>query len=341
MAEHSPIGWTDNTWPIIGGCDYVSPGCSNCWAVRDSWRLAHNPHAAVRAAFADTVRKTDDGKLVWTGLVRTLPQRLDWPLRWRAARLIFVCSQADLFNPKVPFEFIAAAFGVMAAAPLHTFQVLTKHPARMREFFDWLAADREGPVVRSLWEARRLVAGFGRHEPFPNQLPAWPLENVWAGVTVEDQKRADERIPELLNCPAVVRWLSVEPMLESVSIRPWLTSSDGVDWVVCGGESAQTRATTREFRIGWALSLLEQCRAANVRFFMKQLGTKPQEVAFPTVASDEERRRWHAAGWSVIHDLNGEHWRRYPKIPAGRTSRYKWHEPEFWPLELRVQEFPT
>lgn len=130
MSGSSAIGWTDATWPIVAGCEYVSPGCSNCWAVRDSWRLAHNPNESVRRAFAGTVRKTADGKLVWTGLVRPLPERLGWPLSWRRPRRIFVCSQADLFHSGVPFEFVAAAFGVMAMSPQHTFQVLTKHPAR-------------------------------------------------------------------------------------------------------------------------------------------------------------------------------------------------------------------
>lgn len=324
MAEHSPIGWTDSTWPIIAGCDYVSPGCSNCWAVRDSWRLAHNPHKLVRDAFADVVRKTDDGKLVWTGHVRPLPQRLDWPLKWRAPRLIFVCSQADLFSYKVPPEFIAAAFGVMAASPLHTFQVLTKHPKRMREFLDSIARDREGPVTACLWAARQALGAdvFGRHEPFPDQLPAWPLENVWVGVTVEDQKRANERIPELLRTPAAVRWLSVEPMLEAIDLtdirtphehteRGQLHELADLDWVVCGGESAQTRATTRPFDIGWARDLRDQCRAAGVRFFFKQYGSRPTENGQPIAP------------------------------PVGKSSRYKFHEPEHWQADLRIQEFPT
>jgi protein gp37 len=165
---------------------------------------------------------------------------------------------------------------------------------------------------------------------------------VWIGCTVEDQKRADERIPLLWQIPAAIRWLSVEPMLEPIaistpqvpaaavrkahtegrviplgSVQLAVAGNDvciydlgGIDWVVCGGESAQTRANTRQFALGWARSLLAECRAGGVKFFMKQLGTRP------------------------IFDLLD-----HPN-PPNRTSRYKWHEPEHWPEELRVQEFP-
>lgn len=314
MSENSPIGWTDATWPIVAGCDYVSPGCSNCWAVRDSWRLAHNPNRKVQDAYFGTVDKQESGKLVWSGIVRTLPNRLDWPLKWRGFKRIFVCSQADLFNPKVPFAFIAAAFGVMAACPHHTFQVLTKHAARMREFFEWADRQQNGAAETCNWEARYVVGQGHASEPAP-----WPLENVWLGVTVEDQKRADERIPELRNTPAAKRWLSVEPMLEAIdlwkatgfspaSMQSWL------DWVVCGGESAQTRANTRPFDIAWARDLLEQCHGASVPFFMKQLGTNPIGE----------------------HRINVP----LPPRPEGKSSRYKWHEPQHWPLELQVQQFP-
>ena len=325
MAEHSAIGWTDATWPIVAGCDYESPGCSNCWAVRDSWRLAHNPHPAVREAFAGTVRKTDDGKLVWTGTVRQLRDRLDWPLKWKTPRRIFVCSQSDLFHPSVPDDFILSVFDVMRqcengfASGLkrhvasHTFQVLTKHAARMRNFCTRLRfAQNDG---RGLYLAKDL--------PHNGFNPMTALKHVWMGVTVEDQRRAEERIPNLLRTPAALHWLSVEPMLERIDLTDIREPSEHVErgvhhdladigWVVCGGESAQTRATTREFDIEWARDLRDQCAAASVPFFMKQLGSRPIEG---------------------IVEI-------YPR-PAGKSTRYKWHEPEHWPEDLRRQEFPA
>lgn len=343
MSSNSNISWTDATWPIVAGCEYASPGCSNCWAVRDSWRLAHNPHPAVRAAFDGTVRKTETGTLVWTGLVRTLPQRLDWPLTWRKARKIFVCSQSDLFHPKVPFEFIAAAFGVMAAAPQHTFQVLTKHPGRALEFFAWLQADREGPAIRCLWEAREaLGADFSRHAP--HEPPEWPLENVWFGVTTEDQKRADERIPKLLAIPAAVRWVSYEPALELVSFEGWLPTrccngqdcacrglpvypAPYIDLIVFGGESAQTRAKTRQCDIEWGRITLNACKITGTKFFMKQGGTN--------LITSGSGPVWTAK----LDDTGKGYFRVLP--PAGKTSRYKFHEMEHLPEDLRVQEFPA
>ena len=359
MADHSTISWTDATWPIVAGCEYASPGCSNCWAVRDSWRLAHNPNPKVHNAYFGTVDKLPSGKLVWSGIIRPLPERLDWPLKWRGFKRIFVCSQADLFHPKVPNEFIAAAFGVMAVCPQHTFQVLTKHPGRMRSFFEWVAGQQNGAAETCAWEARHVpgVSGWQHDEPVE-----WPLPNVWIGVTVEDQRRAEERIPELLRTPAAKRWLSVEPMLEAINLRQsWVDYLEGwtaeqvccgrrrggeccgdpdaqqvqterIDWVVCGGESAQTRANTRPFAIEWARDLMQQCRAASVPFFMKQLGTAPT---------------WRG------HSGPGEHWpadttkndtgHGYFAImpPVGKGSRYKFHDPEHWPEDLRVQEFPA
>lgn len=329
MSEHSTIGWTDATWPIVAGCAYESPGCSNCWAVRDSWRLAHNPHAAVRAAFEGTVRKTDTGALVWTGLVRPLPERLDWPLHWSKARRVFVCSQSDLFHAEVPFDFIAATFGIMAMAPQHTFQVLTKHPGRALKFFEWAARDRNGPSAYCLWMARQIcgVEKVARHEL--HEPPEWPLANVWFGVTVEDQTRADLRIPLLVRIPAEVRWISAEPLLERVVLGlmgalpkdyfPMYTMAwERIHWVVVGGESAQTRSVTRAFDLDWARAIKAECEDGHVDFFMKQLGTKPLPQA-----------------------LTGTVMRGPLPLPEGKTSRYKWHEPEHWPEDLRVQEFPA
>ena len=308
MSEHSTISWTGATWPIVAGCEYVSPGCSNCWAVRDSWRLAHNPHREVRQAFAGTVRKQPDGKLVWTGHVRTLPERLWWPMHWKKPRKIFVCSQSDLFHRAVPFEFIAAVFGVMAMAKQHTFQVLTKHPDRAREFFDWIQNDADGPTWGCILHARDYgpMTESLRAEPSDDGAP-WPLPNVWFGVTTEDQRRADERLEHLRHIPAAKHWVSAEPLLEHIDLSPWL---DFLDWVVGGGESAQTRKETRDCDLAWLLSLRAQCAAAGVPYLNKQLGSRPI--------------------WNEI--------RLEP--PRGKTSRYKWHEPERWPVDLRKQEFP-
>lgn len=212
------IEWSDETWNPVTGCTKVSQGCKHCYAERDWPRLAHLPAYKDRA-FTE---------------VSTHDDRLDQPLRWSRPRLIFVNSMSDLFHDDVPFSFIAAVFGVMAAAPHHTFQVLTKRPTRMLEFFRWidehparnkfdsdlLYAKYPGADWRPFFLAQRtaeVMPGADRHRIALQDQ--WPLPNVWLGVSVEDQAAADERIPLLIQTPAAVRWISAEPLLGRVDLR--------------------------------------------------------------------------------------------------------------------------
>lgn len=268
MSERTSIEWTDATWNPIAGCTMVSPGCTNCYAMN----IAH------RFSWGDGLTR-DDGK--WNGKLQLRPHRLEEPLRWRRPRKVFVCSGSDLFHEDVPFEFIAAVFGVMAAAPEHTFQVLTKRPSRALEFFEWVeqqertegnrphdvilpatAEHLEGEFWSSVLQRTGLEQGLPECEP-------WPLHNVWLGVSVEDQKRADERIPLLLKCPAALRWLSCEPLLGEVDILRGC-AIESIDWVVVGGESG---ARARPMNPAWAHWLREQCEMFGVPFLFKQWGT--------------------------------------------------------------------
>ena len=172
---------------------------------------------------------------------------------------MFVCSLADLFHDDVPDEYIARVFAVMALTPEVTYQVLTKRPARMRALL------ASGTFAGMVW---RDVDD-----------PSWPLPNVWMGVTVEDQERADQRIPILLDTPAAVRWLSCEPLLGPVDLDATgmgVTGTSGpesrpsaVDWVVAGGESGPN---ARPMHPSWARSLRDQCATAGVPFLFKQWG---------------------------------------------------------------------
>jgi protein gp37 len=172
------------------------------------------------------------GGMVWTGEVRFNDKVLLDPLRWQRPRKIFVCAHGDLFHESVPFEWIDRVFAVMALASHHVFQVLTKRPERMR---DYVSADRRDEM--------NSHAGTMMHwDDMPS--PNWPLPNVWLGTSVEDQPRADERIPVLLNTPAAVRWLSGEPLLgpvnltaidingdaemDALNVRDWATEVE--DW---------------------------------------------------------------------------------------------------------------
>ena len=170
--------------------------------------------------------KEDPFQVIWRS------DRLEQPLYWKQRRRVFVCSMGDLFHPDVPFRFIGDVWHTMWMAQ-HIFLVLTKRPERMLEFLS------------------------SRHSPLSL------LGNVWLGVSAENQETADERIPILLECPAAVRFVSVEPMLGAVDI-----SGCALDWVICGCESGPKR---RPMNVEWARDLRKQCAAAGVPFSMKQM----------------------------------------------------------------------
>jgi len=244
------IEWTDETWNPVTGCDKVSPGCDHCYAEGIANRFAGTkafPHG-----FAVTLH----------------PERMGVPLKWKTPRRVFVNSMSDLFHDQVPDEFIAAVFAVMAATPQHTYQILTKRHGRMRSLLnDWSrspGAFMHAGASTGAWKALGAMH---------LTTPIAPLPNVWLGVSVEDQKRANLRIPALLETPAVVRFLSMEPLLGPVDITPWLRHKPGLvhglDWVIVGGESGPR---ARPVDGAWVRSLRDQCAASGEAFFFKQWG---------------------------------------------------------------------
>ncbi|HND52038.1 MAG TPA: phage Gp37/Gp68 family protein [Pirellulaceae bacterium] len=223
MSDKTGISWTDATWNPVRGCSRVSEGCRNCYAERQAARIVR---MGASHAYGSLVRITDGGEPRWTGEVQIDAKTLALPLRWRHPRRIFVNSMSDLFHESLTNEQIAAVFGVMAAAPQHTFQVLTKRAKRMREWFSWVDNyGREVMAVEAIqWIASHDGARRSRRIELENQvaMPAtWPLPNVWLGVSVENQAAADERIPELLATPAAVRFLSCEPLIGPVDLKGW------------------------------------------------------------------------------------------------------------------------
>ncbi|WP_037616356.1 DUF5131 family protein [Streptomyces aureus] len=274
MATTSKIEWTDATWNIVTGCEKVSPGCDNCYA----------------ETFTERFRGTA-GHHFETGFDLTLrPERLALPLRWRKPKRVFVNSMSDLFHKDIPDDYLTRAFAVMSLTPQHTYQVLTKRHGRMRS----LLSSREF-VAQVDTQREDIQPGCGDF--------TWPLPNVWLGVSVEDQKRADLRIPALLETPAAVRFLSCEPLLGPIDLcgpivpgrgRPkltyWLDGRPGwgpdqtddrgrvfqemavgprIDWVIVGGESGPK---ARAMHPGWARTIRDQCAHSGVPFFFKQWG---------------------------------------------------------------------
>lgn len=248
MAENSKIEWTNRTWNVVVGCTKVSPGCKHCYAIREAHRMEGNPNPKISSVYEGT---TDAHGRNWTGKVKFVVERLHDPVSWKKPAMVFVNSMSDLFHEDLPFSVIAQIFETMRLAHWHTFQVLTKRPERMYAFWQWVQVSRIG------------LAEY------------WPLPNVWLGTSVENQEYADERIPELLNAPAVVHFLSCEPLLGPIDLdlcgkhygRDAL--NEMVNWVICGGESGHN---ARPMHPDWARSLRDQCQAANIPFLFKQWG---------------------------------------------------------------------
>lgn len=237
----SKIEWTDVTWNPVTGCDKVSQGCKNCYA--------EVMHRRLRGMYPKKY------SLPFLGHIQLHPDELDKPMQWKLPRMIFVNSMSDLFHKDVPFEFINAVFSVIHLSPQHTFQILTKRPERMKEYFN---SSHFG------WAMGKVFS------------------NAWLGVSCEDQKTANERIPFLLDTPAAVRFVSVEPLLGPINLTRiehsdfMVTDSlwkhkafSSIHWVICGGESGHN---ARPMHPDWARSLRDQCNAAGVPFLFKQWG---------------------------------------------------------------------
>ncbi|EHN09607.1 Phage protein [Patulibacter medicamentivorans] len=301
MGDRTGIQWTDATWNPVTGCSKVSPGCANCYAETVAKRFPE--------------KFTDDGTFrPWTPEntghnVLLHPDRLDQPLRWTRPRMVFVNSMSDLFHDDVPAEFIAEVFAVMAAAPTHTFQLLTKRPERMQAVVG-------SPLFRNVVEAKLAALIRGGAAAPPDYLAGtWPLLNVWLGVSIENRRYVD-RADVLRATPADVRFISAEPLIGPVVYDrwtgdpghqvhgSWLDVYDGpqldltnIDWLIVGGESGPD---ARTMDLAWVRALRDACAASGTAFFMKQLGTR---------------------------------------LAAGLASR-KGDDPDEWPEDIRVRQMP-
>lgn len=227
MAGLSDIEWTDATWNPVSGCTIVSPGCTNCYAMRMAARLQAMGHGSYKG----TTRRSGK-RAVWTGEVRLNDHMLSAPLTWQKPRMIFVNSMSDLFQDKVPVEFVRRVWDVMAEAHWHIFQILTKRPENME----------------------RILS----EEDFPL------LENVWLGTSVENSDYT-WRIGHLARTPANVRFVSFEPLIGPVG----QTELAGVDWAIVGGESGPG---ARPMLIDWVDDIKAACEEAETAFFFKQWG---------------------------------------------------------------------
>ena len=220
MSIGTSIEWTDATWSPVTGCTRVSAGCDHCYSARMTHRLEMMGQEKYRGLTVVNPK----GDRHFNGVVKTHEAVLAEPLKWKKPRRIFVNSMSDTFHREVPFEFIDRIFAVAALCPQHTFQILTKRPERTAEYLksrspSIFQAAGDWPVMAV---ARKIAKGHGSNLVNEAAVIAWPLPNLWLGTSVEDQARADERIPHLLRCPAAIHFISAEPLLGPVDFSRWI-----------------------------------------------------------------------------------------------------------------------
>jgi protein gp37 len=244
------IAWTDETWNPLRGCSPSMPCAPRCWAAQMAHRQAGLPGYD---GFTDASGR-------WTGRVSLIESQLYAPLRWKRHRRIAVGLMGDLF--RLPFEQIDRIFAVMALCPQHTFQCLTKQPARMLEYF----AEKRGHFTCE-------------YKPGYSISRLLPVHNVHLGLSCMNQTDVDRDVPILLQTPAAARWLSLEPLMGPINLYTYLPTleieresgmwRDLVRWVVVGGESGPG---ARPMHPDWVRSIRDQCSASGVPFMFKQWG---------------------------------------------------------------------
>jgi protein gp37 len=294
-------GYKGETWNPVIGCSKVSEGCKNCYAEKMANRLAHNPNTKADYAEVITVGK-------WNGKTTFTTDGLFKPENWRSPRVVFVCSMGDLFHETVRFEAIRLIFQEMSRHRQHIFIVLTKRPERMVEFYDWKKSEHG-----ISWQ---------------------PSQNIWMGVTAENQEQAINRIPFLNFFSASVKFVSIEPMLEEIHLNEALGSTlkwhggglkNCLSWVICGGESSHN---ARPMHPDWVRRLRDDCMYANVPFFFKQWGEWMPQGTMKNYNFLNPKKEI-VAGTDVLvkvgkhksgNLLDGEQHQQYPEIETRRIT---------------------
>jgi protein gp37 len=238
----NPIRGTKGNWH----CSKAGTDCLNCYAERLNIRWSGPPFGAGEDTF----------RLDTKALVQ--------PLRWRKPRSVFMCDMTDLFHSGISDTWRALIFGIMSATPQHRYYILTKRPELALEWFKWLDRKASMGYHRSFLVWQLCEARINYPRPLGLQS-AWPLPNVWVGISAGTQQLLDERMKHLVQIPAAHRFVSLEPLLELVDAGPWLNM---LDWLIMGCESGSGRRPCDSFWIDWVLG---QRGVASIPMFVKQI----------------------------------------------------------------------
>ena len=313
----NPLKYRDAAGRVVWGCVHASPGCVNCYSEALARRYDrggpfNQPTMNGLTPFLDEdelrhmlTAKTIKGTRV-------------------SGSMCFVGDMTDIFGEWVPNALLDRLFAVFALRSDVTWQILTKRPDRMRAYMNLLPNRGCNYFVS--------IKGYGSTSVLWGHmdLQPWPLPNVWLGTSVEDQKRADERTPHLLQTPAAVRFISAEPLLSGIDIAKHKPGALGLRWCIVGGESGHG---ARPCDVGWIRNLVGQCRDVDIAPFVKQLGA---------VVSWNGIQGGYGDGPSNVWPRETGSWED-PKMPGGFRKHLvdrKGGHPSEWPEDLRVREFP-
>lgn len=257
MSE-TQIEWTDATWNPVAGCSLSSAGCQNCYAMLMARRLE-----AMGVPKYKGLTQKSGKKVTWNGVVKEDTPSLLIPIKWKKPRKVFVNSMSDLFHEEVSDDFILSVWEVMRKTPQHNYQILTKHPERMRQIMS--------DTIKTV------------------------LPNVWLGTSIENSE-VIARISELRKTPAAIRFISFEPLIDSVGS----VNLENIHWAIVGGESGNRARPIKE---EWIDEIHAQCNSHKTAFFFKQWGSW---------GKDNQKRSKKANG----REYRGRIWDEMPRLSS-------------------------
>ena len=321
-TETGKLGWA---------CQKASEGCANCYA--ESWNGRNLPARGTGLSYSASDNKLIEPVLDLDALKAIIRAKPRGPFKnGRDRPALFPCDMTDWMWEFWPDGWVDRLLAVFALQPAMDFLLLTKRPELMAQYFELpVRVGRIGCTTQRMQGKPGLPGDRESAMEVAQVLTRWPLPNVWLGTSVENQPQADKRIPELLKCPAAVRFLSIEPLLGPVEVPHFMHAGNmAADWLILGGESGRN---ARPCDLANIRSLLEQGKAAEVPCFVKQLGAC---IGVPNDQLDQFPREGDVLAClesDDIQPMQGETWRY-------RLSDPKGGEPSQWPEDLRVRQMP-